>query len=145
MRSSITTRRRAAAADAGSTLGERRPGGRFGRHQVAELPPISVIVVEHRTHRLRCSALPAPDQRPVAGARSARSAFGPRLQAAVVTLTARTGSRAARISELARELFGARLSTGAVDAICQRASDALAGPHLQLAGLGARPGRGARR
>ena len=33
---------------------ERRPGSRFGRHQVAELPPISVILVEHRTHRLRC-------------------------------------------------------------------------------------------
>ena len=26
--------------------GQRRPGGRFGRHQVAELPPISVIVSE---------------------------------------------------------------------------------------------------
>jgi Family of unknown function (DUF6444)/zinc-finger binding domain of transposase IS66 len=33
---------------------ERRPAGRFGRHQVAELPPISVVVVEHRTHRLGC-------------------------------------------------------------------------------------------
>ena len=34
--------------------------------------------------------------------------------------------------ELARDLFGVTLSTGAVDAICQRASDALAGPYLQL-------------
>ena len=33
---------------------QRRPGGRFGRHQAAELPPISVIVTEHRTHQLRC-------------------------------------------------------------------------------------------
>lgn len=32
---------------------QRQPGGRFGRHQVAELPPISVIVTEHRTHQLR--------------------------------------------------------------------------------------------
>jgi hypothetical protein len=36
------------------------------------------------------------------------------------------------MAELARELFGLRLSTGAVDAICQRASQALAGPHTQL-------------
>jgi transposase len=36
------------------TLDERSPGGRFGRHQVAELPPISVLLVEHRTHRLHC-------------------------------------------------------------------------------------------
>jgi len=34
--------------------GQRRPGGRFGRHQICELPPISVIVTEHRTHQLRC-------------------------------------------------------------------------------------------
>jgi transposase len=111
---------------------QRRPGGRFGRHQVAELPPISAIVTEHRTHQLRCRRCRArtsaqlPD---VIGA----SAFGPRLQAAVVTLTA--GYRISRrgITELARDLFGAGLSAGAVDAICQRASDALAGPHLQLA------------
>ena len=62
----------------------------------------------------------------------AGSVFGPRLQAAVVTLTARHRVSRRGISELARDLFGARLSTGSVDAICQRASDALAGPHLQL-------------
>ena len=34
---------------------ERRPGGRFGRHQIAELPPISERAVEeHRTHRVHC-------------------------------------------------------------------------------------------
>ncbi|MGA2166530.1 MAG: DUF6444 domain-containing protein, partial [Solirubrobacteraceae bacterium] len=32
-----------------------RPGvGRFGRHQGVELPPISVVWTEHRTHQLRC-------------------------------------------------------------------------------------------
>jgi len=110
---------------------QRWPGGRFGRHQVAELPPISVIVTEHRTHQLRCrhcrartsARLPEP---------IADSPFGPRLQAAVVTLTARHRISRRGIAELARELFGVTLCTGAVDAICQRASDALAGPHCQL-------------
>jgi len=37
--------------------GQRRRGGRFGRHQICELPPISVIVTEHRTHQLRCRHL----------------------------------------------------------------------------------------
>jgi hypothetical protein len=55
------------------------------------------------------------------------------LQAAIVTLTARHRISRRGICELARDLFGASLSTGAVDAICQRASEALAGPHLQLA------------
>jgi len=110
---------------------QRRPGGRFGRHQVAELPPISVIVCEHRTHQLRCRGCRART--------SARlpeeigsSPFGPRLQAAVVTLTARDRLSRRGISELARDLFGVTLATGSVDAICQRVSEALAGPHLQL-------------
>jgi transposase len=58
--------------------------------------------------------------------------FGPRFQAAIVTLTARHRVSRRGITELARDLFGVTLSTGSVDAICQRASDALAGPYLQL-------------
>jgi transposase len=110
---------------------QRRPGGRFGRHQVCELPPISVIVCEHRTHQLRCRHC-----RVRTSARLpeliAASPFGSRLQAAVVTLTARHRVSRRGICELAQDLFGAALSTGAVDGICQRASDALAGPHCQL-------------
>ena len=111
--------------------GQRRPGGRFGRHQVAELPPISVIVTEHRTHQLRCRGCRARTSAPLPELIAA-SPFGPRLRAAVVTLTARHRISRRAITELAHDLFGAWLSTGAVDGICQRASDALAGPHLQL-------------
>jgi transposase len=110
---------------------ERRRGGQCGRHQVAELPPISVLVVEHRTHRLRCpqcKTKTVAELPPEVGG----SAFGLRLQAAIVTLTARHRISRRGASELASDLFGAGLSTGAVDAICQRASDALAGPHTQL-------------
>jgi transposase len=103
---------------------ERRSPGRFGRHQVAELPPISVLLVEHRTRRLHC---------PECGTRTtaslppgiAGSVFGPRLRAAIVTLTARNRISRRGIAELANELFGARMSTGSVDAICQHASTAL--------------------
>jgi transposase len=113
------------------TVDERRPGGRFGCHQVAELPPISVLVVEHRTHRLHCpecgTRTTAPLPAGVGG-----SAFGPRLRAAIVTLTARNRISRRGIAELAGELFGARVSTGSVDAICQHASDALAGEHEAL-------------
>jgi transposase len=110
---------------------ERRPRRRFGRHQVAELPPISVIWIEHRTHQLRCRHCLARTSARLPAAIGA-SAFGPRLQAAVVTLTARHRISRRGITELAGDLFGAALSTGSVEAICQRASDALAGPHLQL-------------
>ena len=110
---------------------QRRPKRRFGRHQIAELPPIGVIWTEHRTHQLRCRHCRArtsarlPEQ-------ISSYAFGPRLEAAIVTLTARHRISRRGICELARDLFGVTLSIGAVDAICQRASEALAGPHCHL-------------
>ena len=110
---------------------QQRSGGRFGRHQVAELPPISVIWSEHRTHQLRCRHCRARTTAPLPVGIDG-SAFGPRLQAAIATLTAAYRISRRGIAELARDLFGVELSAGAVDAICQRTSAALAGPHLQL-------------
>jgi transposase len=123
----------AACGDCGHEFSEeeRELSERFGRHQVADLPPIAVIWCEHRTHRLRCQCcgkrttafLP-----PGVG----ETLFGPGLQATVVSLTARNRVSRRDISELAADLFGLPLSVGAVDAILQRAAAALARPHEQL-------------
>jgi transposase len=110
---------------------KRRRTGRFGRHQIAELPPISVLLIEHRTRRLRCPRCRAETTAELP-AGIASSAFGPRLRPAIVTLTARNRISRRAASELAAEMFGARLSTGSVDAICQYASGLLAGPCQQL-------------
>jgi transposase len=109
---------------------ERVPRSGAGRHQVAELPPIAVTYTEHRTHRLRCPGC-EKRTRAVLGV-IGESAFGPQLQAALVTLTARNRISRRDLSELAGELFQVGVSTGALDAICQRASRLLAGPHEQL-------------
>jgi Transposase IS66 family len=53
-------------------------------------------------------------------------------QPGIVTLTARNRISRRGIAELAGELFGARLSTGSVDAICQHASTALSVAHSEL-------------
>ena len=100
------------------------------RRQVAELPPIAVRMTEHRLHRVccpGCAAVTAAE--PPAGS---RWAFGPRLQAAVVSLAVRNRVSRRDATELARELFGVDVSTGSVDAIIQRAGEALAGPHTRL-------------
>jgi transposase len=110
---------------------QRRPGGRFGRHQVAELPLISVLFSEHRTHQLRCRHCRARTSATLPQEIGC-SPFGSRLQAALVTLTAAYRISRRGVSELARDLFGVTLSTGTADAICRRASEALAGPHLHL-------------
>jgi transposase len=89
--------------------GQRTPSRRFGRHQVAELPPISVMWTEHRTHQLPCRHCRARTSARVPEQIGA-SAFGPRLQAAVVTLTARHRISRRGITELARDLFGVALS-----------------------------------
>jgi transposase len=99
--------------------------------QVADLPPIAVTVSEHRLHRLRCPGC-AAETRAELPAGVPRSAFGPRLQAAVVTLTVRNRVSRRDTTELARELFGVELATGSVDTIVQRAGEALAGPYTRL-------------
>jgi transposase len=101
-----------------------------GRHQVAELPPTAVFYVEHRTQRLRCPGC-AKRTRAILGT-VGESAFGPSLQAAVVALTARNRISRRDMSELLGELFGVRVSVGAIDQICQRTSGLLAGPHQRL-------------
>ena len=110
---------------------ERSPAGEPARHQVEELPPITARVIEHRAQRVRC---------PECGARTraqlphdvACSAFGPRLQAAVATLSVRNRVSRDDAVECCEELFGCRISSGTVDAILTRTAAALAEPHDDL-------------
>ena len=114
-------------------MAERQALGEPARHQVAELPAIAVIVTEHRRHRLRCPACGAKPRaelpRDVPG-----GAFGPRLQAAVATLAVRNRVSRRDTTELLRELFGARIAAGSVDAIVRRAAAALEQPYDDLLG-----------
>jgi len=110
---------------------EKTPGETFGRHQVADLPPVAIIYTEHRTHHLRCHSCGRTTAGKLPG-EVAGSPFGVGVQAAVVTLTARNRVSRRDMPELAWELFGLELSSGAVDAICQRAAAALENPHELL-------------
>ncbi len=113
------------------TEAERVAVGDPTRHQVEELPPITVVVTEHRCHRVRC---------PDCGRRSrgrlpegvAASAFGPRYQAAVAVLSVRNRISRRDVVELCEQLFGSRISSGTVDAILTRVADALEDPYEDL-------------
>ena len=106
---------------------ERVAAGEPARHQVAELPPVTVIVTEHRLHRVCC-----PGCGRVAGARLPAGiplgAFGARLEAAVATLAVRNRVSRRDLVELLGELFGCSTATGTIDAIVHRTGEALAGP-----------------
>jgi transposase len=110
---------------------DRVAAGEPARRQVEELPVMSVRVTEHRCHRLRCPGCGAgrAGQFP---ADIAVSAFGPRLQAAVVTLSVRNRISRRDVVELCEQLFSSRISTGTVDAILARAADALTEPCQDL-------------
>jgi transposase len=122
-----------ASCDCGHVFSEadRDALGEPARHQVEELPVIAVAVTEHRCQRVRC---------PGCGARRtgqlprevAASHLGPRLQAAIATLSVRNRVSRRDAVELVEELFQARLSTGTVDRVLSRVGDALAEPHEDL-------------
>jgi len=102
------------------------------RHQVEELPRLAVRVIEHQRMRARCPEC-GVEQTGQLPAEVAASAFGPRLQAAVTTLTVRNRVSRRDTVELCEELFGARICSGSVDAILARAGEALERPYDDLA------------
>ena len=88
-------------------------------------------VTEHRCQRVRCPDCGAR-QTGSLPAEVAASAFGPRLQAAIVTLSVRNRISRRDVVECCEQLFSARISTGSVEAILQRAGDALEQPYAHL-------------
>jgi transposase len=109
------------------TAGELVAVGEPARHQVEELPRLVVTVTEHRCQRVRCPGCGARP-RGVLPVETAHSAFGPRLQAAVTVLSVRNRVSRRDVVELCEQLFGARISSGTVDAILSRTADALSEP-----------------
>ena len=101
------------------------------RHQVEELPVMAVRVTEHRCQRVGCPGCGAR-RRGRLPAEVAAGAFGPRLQAAIVTLAVRNRVSRRDTVEPCEQLFSSRISTGTVDAILTRAADALAEPYQDL-------------
>jgi transposase len=112
---------------------DERTVGEPARHQVEELPPINVRVIEHRSQQLRC---PACGRRTSASLPDevARSCFGPRLETAVSTLSVRNRVSRGDAVELIEELFAARISSGTVEAILDRTGRVLAQPCEDLLG-----------
>lgn len=109
------------------------PVGEPARHQVEELPSINVRVSEHRAQRVRCPEC-GRRSRAVLPDELARSCFGARLQAAVATISVRNRVSRNDAVELIEELFGARISSGTVEAILTRTAQALAEVHDDLLG-----------
>jgi len=86
------------------------------RRQVTDVPEPTPVSFEHRVERRRCGcgtetagSFPAHVRAPVS--------YGARIRAIVVYLLARQHIPVGRVAEAASDLFGVKISTGAVDAI----------------------------
>jgi transposase len=110
---------------------EHVPSGEPVRRQVEELPVITVKVTEHRVQRVRCPGC-GEHTRGQFPAEATSSAFGPRLQAAIATLSVRNRISRRDVVELSEQLFSSRISTGTVEAILTRTGQALSEPHADL-------------
>jgi transposase len=110
---------------------DRASVGEPTRHQVEELPVMAVTITEHQCRRERCPGC-AATVTAVLPPEVASSAFGARLQAAIVTLSVRNRISRRDVVELCEQLFSSRISTGTIDAILSRASDALTEPYADL-------------
>ena len=105
--------------------------GALVRQQVEELPRLAVTVTEHQCPRVLCPGC-GKRTRAQLPADVAASAFGPRFHAAVAVLSVRNRVSRRDVVECCEQLFGARISTGTVDAILERVSDALVEPDADL-------------
>lgn len=121
----IVDHRPARCEGCGAEFGGVEPSQSTAR-QVIELPEVRPVVTEHRAHACRCSCghvtrAPFPPE-----ARAPVS-YGPRLRATVAYLLGRQHVPGRRVAEAMADLFGVRISTGAVDAIHSEASRRLGG------------------
>jgi transposase len=101
------------------------------RRQVEELPPIHVVVTEHRCQRVRCPQCGARPRGELPAGVGA-SAFGPRFHAAIAVLSTRNRIGRRDVVELCEQLLGSRISSGTIDAILARVADALEDPYADL-------------
>ena len=94
------------------------------RHQVTELPPVKAHTTEYRRHKVRC---PHCNYRTRAkqDERVPKTSFGPRLSSILAMLTGVYHLSRRQAQRVSSDLFGVRISLGALSAIEARVSDAI--------------------
>jgi len=82
------------------------------RHQVVEVPPLSAVVTEYRSHALKCGTCGEVTREPVPG--YARSAFGDRLGALASLLVGKYRLSKRLVKDALSDMLGVQLCVGSV-------------------------------
>ena len=99
-------------------------------HDLPEPPPL--FVMEHRAQAVCCPGCGTRTRAPFPAGVDGPVQFGPRLEELAAYLRYVQHLPVVRLRDLLRELHGVKLSTGAVEALCRRATARLADRAAQL-------------
>jgi transposase len=93
------------------------------RHQVTELPPVRPETTEHRCHQVLCPC--GHRTRGRLGPQVPASPFGPRLMSLIALLTGMYHLSRRKTATLLSDLYGVKVSLGAISAVEERVSEAV--------------------
>jgi transposase len=97
------------------------------RHQVIEIPPITLLVIEHRLHRLVCPCCSTSTCAPLPADVDV-SRYGPRLSSLIALLGAAFPLSISKSQALLQQVLGVELSRASIVRSLQRVSAALEQP-----------------
>jgi len=107
------------------------PGEVTGRHQVAELPPVAVVISEHQSLACRCGHCGHVTRGTIPQDVTA-SCTGPRLSAAIALFGASLKGSKRAVAQMMTEVLGCPMALGSVCARERELSHSLAAPYDQL-------------
>jgi len=93
-------------------LDETAPVAGYERRQVHELPPVRLLIREHRALQVRCRSCAQVSVGSFPAEAPSRAQYGPRLRALAVYLVEQQLIPYARVRELLGDLLGAHISVG---------------------------------
>jgi transposase len=102
------------------------------RRQVHELPPIRLLIWEHRALQVRCPSCQAVNVGAFPAAAASQAQYGPRLRALAVYLVEQQLIPYRRVRELFADLVGTRLSLGTLVRWVRQAAQLLAPVEAQI-------------
>lgn len=121
----IVEHRPAVCSTCEAPLDEAAPVEGYERRQVQELPPLRLLVCEHRALPVRCPACAQVSRGAFPAEAPSRAQDGPRLRALAVYLVEQQLVPYARVRELVADLLGAHVSLGTLTRWVQQGAEAL--------------------
>lgn len=127
----VVTHAPAECRGCGAPLGSAQ-ATRAERRQLVEVPPVRLLVTEHRAETRRCASCGMETKAAFPAGVTAPVCYGPGLRARAAYLHQYQLLPVARTSEAMRDLFGCHISAGTVHRMTVECSEALAGAEAAI-------------